>query len=82
MEKDELWLKGDLCQMGAQGSFLEKRGLSLRRSDVYQIVHPEDVEKALRAIWIEKIEGWWHYEESYIKYDICTAEEFKAGFKK
>lgn len=81
MEKGELWLLGDLSQMGAQATFLKIRGFDIRHEDVYRIVSGEDVKKALAAIWIAKIEGWWHYEELYIKYDICTAEEFKAGLK-
>lgn len=80
-EKNELWLKGDLSQMGSQARFLKIRGFELRHEDVYRVVSAEDAKKALAAIWIAKIEGWWHYKDLYIKYGICTAEEFGAGFK-
>jgi len=77
MKNTELWLDGDLCQMGNQADFLRRNGFSLRRQNVYSIVKPEDAERALRLIWKNKVDGWWHYCDKYVQFGICTKQEFK-----
>lgn len=70
-------LTGDLCQMANQGNFLQKAGFRVGMIDVYPGLHTEDDFKAaLKAIWDNGVDGWWHYEKQYIKYGICTKEDF------
>lgn len=76
----DLYLRGDLSQMGTQRQFLNSRGFNLEQVDVYPVVKKEDVIKALTAIWISKTAGWWHYSDLYFKHNICTPTEFKNGF--
>ncbi len=71
------FLGGDLCQMGNQKNFLQAKDFDVQQRDVYPVLKEADKEKALRAIWESRCDGWWHYEEQYIKLGICTAEEFK-----
>lgn len=70
------YLNGDLCQMGAQKSFLIDRGFDVQQSDVYPVLKQEDKTRALKAIWESRCDGWWHYREDYIKLDICSGEEW------
>jgi hypothetical protein len=74
----DLMLSGDLNQMATQRIFLKRRGLNLNQVDVYPVVNKDDVIQALTMIWVDSIEGWWHYKDEYIKYDICTEDQFKA----
>lgn len=72
-------VQGDLCQMGAQKEFLQKRGFDLRQSDVYPVLKEEDKKDALEAIWNARVEGWWHYKETMVKLGICTAEDWDTA---
>ena len=36
---------------------------------------------ALTAIWTYKPEGWWHYDDEYVKYNICTKEDILNRYK-
>jgi len=42
----------------------------------------EEFKKALKLIWGFRTDGWWHYEDQYIKYEICTKDEFWAALNK
>lgn len=75
------YISGDLNQMAIQKRVLSQHGIQTVQSDVYPTVSMEDLPKALQIIWKNKVEGWWHYKDEYIKYSICSAEEFKNGFK-
>ena len=75
------YIKGDLCQMSSQGSFLKKYGFSVSQSNVYPVIKEEDVPKALRLIYESRVEGWWHYKEKYTELGICTPEEFDEALK-
>jgi hypothetical protein len=75
------FLSGDLCQMATQRDFLNSRNIQTRQNNVYPCLRECDVEKALTLIWKSKTEGWWHYKDQYLKYKICTEEEFSNGFK-
>jgi len=72
------FLDGDLCQMASQRSFLNNHGVITKQNNIYPCVKECDREKALRLIWENRVEGWWHYEESYVKFNICTKEEFRT----
>jgi hypothetical protein len=76
------FLQGDLCQMATQRLFLSKRGFDLKQNNVYPCLKQCDVERALTTIWIYKPDGWWHYSDEYVKYNICTKEEFMNTLKK
>ncbi len=70
-------LEGDLSQMANQSDFLEKKGFRVGRIDCYPGLFTEDdYRKALAAIWENRVDGWWHYDEDYVKYGICTMEQF------
>ena len=72
-------LDGDLSQMATQGEFLRKAGFRVGRVDVYPGLYTEeDYKAALKAIWENRVDGWWNYEEKYVEYGICTSEEFRA----
>lgn len=76
------YLRGDLCQMAEQKKFLRQQGFEVSQVNVYPTIMLQDVYKVLLIIWLNKVEGWWHYEDKYIEHDICTKEEFKNGFQK
>lgn len=44
----------------------------------YPVVKTWDKKEALKLIWSNNVEGWWHYQDEYVKMEICTAELFKA----
>lgn len=76
-------LNGDLNQMALQKDFLVGQGLDLGQSDVYPIVRTEeDWKRALGLFWRYKVQGWWHYEAHYVKYNICTKEEFARALSR
>lgn len=73
-------LDGDLCQMSTQEEFLRSHGFDVGRCNVYPAVRTEEeFKRALRAIWENKVAGWWHYKDKYGKYGICTAEKCDAA---
>lgn len=74
-------LDGDLNQMSIQKSKLLERGIKIEQQDVYPAISSEsEYVKALQIIWNSKIEGWWNYKTQFLKYEICTDEQFKNGF--
>ena len=74
------FLDGDLCQMSTQKKFLLSHGFDIKQNDVYPCLKPTDRKKALKLIWEQKCEGWWHYQKDYAELEICTEEEFKNAF--
>ncbi len=72
------FIDGDLLQMSEQKRFLQSRGFNVQQNNVYPCLRQEDVERALKLIWENRVEGWWHYEEKYVELGICTKEEFWA----
>jgi hypothetical protein len=69
--------RGDFCQLIYQVYFLAKNGFDLEFHHIYPYVKTEEeYEKALRLIFDEECDGWWHYLEYYKKFEICTEEEF------
>lgn len=74
-------LNGDLCQMSSQKRILEGQGFSIEQTDVYPTVKEEDTERALLYFYINKTDGWWNYEDDFIKEGICTKEEFWKRFR-
>ena len=73
-------LSGDLSQMSAQERFLQGVGFTVGRSNVYPGLYTErEFKLALEAIWKNRVAGWWHYENKYVEYNICTSEEFRAA---
>lgn len=73
-------LDGDLSQMSRQEQFLKSRGFTVGRNNVYPGLYTEeDFERALRVIWQFKIAGWWHYQTQYLKYQICTENDFTTA---
>jgi len=75
-EKYNFFLSGDLCQMSTQRNFLSNRGFDLKQNDVYPCLKDCDKKMALKLIWENKVEGWWHYKDEYIKLNICKKEDF------
>jgi hypothetical protein len=74
-------LDGDLNQMSIQKSKLLTKGITIEQHDIYPAISSqEDYVRALRVIWYDKIEGWWNYKGQFIKYGICSEEQFKKGF--
>lgn len=74
------FLEGDLNQMSTQRQFLNNRGIITKQNNVYPCLKEEDVPKALKLILVNRIEGWWHYKDKYIKHNLCTEEELKTYF--
>ena len=82
-EKNEdysFYLEGDLCQMSSQREALNSRGVQTKQNNVYPCVKECDKTKALTIIWENRVEGWWHYEDLYVKRNICTKDEFQISF--
>jgi hypothetical protein len=75
------YLSGDLSQMSSQKVFLCNQGFDVSQSDVYPVLKEEDVPRALKLIYQNRVEGWWHYKERYVKLSICTAEEFDTALE-
>lgn len=73
----ELLIQGDLNQMITQQKFLSAFSITMRQHDIYFYVKESDVKKALQLIYDNKVEGWWHYQEDYEKFNIATNEEFQ-----
>ena len=70
-------LDGDLMQMRAQEKFLKGRGMKVGRWDCYPALSSQDdFNQAIKLIWENKIEGWWHYKAKLVAIGACTAEEF------
>ena len=71
------FLSGDLSQMATQRTFLNEHGVTTKQNNVYPCLKECDVEIALKLIWENRVDGYWHYEDRYIKHGICTKEEFR-----
>jgi len=69
-------MRGDLSQMSAQATFLERNKVSVQYSNVYPMIRSCDVKHALQLIWNSKCEGYHHYDKEYMELGICTKEEF------
>jgi len=74
-------LSGDLCQMSAQKNVLLNSGIAVGQNNVYPVIKEADKERSFQIIWDTKTDGWWHYEEYYIKFDICSKDEFRKELK-
>lgn len=74
-------LNGDLNQMYTQENFLRNRGISVTVDGGIPMVKTEDYERSIRAIYGNRIIGWWNYKESLISLGICTEEEFVKELK-
>jgi hypothetical protein len=70
------FLEGDLCQMGNQKRFLIEHGIRTEQVNVYPVVKGSDLKRALTLIWENRVDGWWHYKNEYVKLEICTEEQF------
>ena len=77
-----IYLNGDLCQMSAQEKFLKSHGVDVKFNNVYPCVRTCDEERTFRLMWEYKCDGWWHYDKEYIKFNICSKEEFKETLTK
>lgn len=75
-------LKGDLCQMAFQKSFLISRGISVAQNDVYPSIRPCDKERVFSLFWEFKPDGWHHYCDIYVEMGFCTKEEFIETLRK
>jgi hypothetical protein len=71
---------GDLCQMSSQKEFLLHRGFDVGQCGVYPAVKDKETfDKAITAIWEDRAEGYWHYEDKLVTLKACTHEEFRAA---
>jgi len=76
-------LDGDLGQMAEQMMQLKRFGLNVRQSGAYPGFETETKYKeALKLIWDNNIDGWWHYLNQYIKYEICTEKQYLARLRR
>ena len=71
----DLTCRGDLSQLATQKEVLSK-GFDYYMSDVYPVVREASVKNFLYFMYNQNIEGWWHYRDVFVEYNICTAEEF------
>lgn len=81
-EKFSFYLDGDLSQMSSQRRFLNERGIVTQQNNVYPCLRESDVEKAMKMIWEQRCDGWWHYKKQYVEYNICTEEDFNNRLKR
>jgi hypothetical protein len=81
-EEYSFFLSGDLSQMSNQRTFLSNRGFSLKQNNVYPCLRKCDVEKAMKLIWEQKADGWWHYCDKYVELNICTKEDISNYWNK
>ena len=77
-----MFLDGDLCQMAEQKRFLQEKGFNVWQENVYPVISDDDKEAVLKAIWSNRVEGWWHYDQAYYKLGICTEEQFMRALNK
>lgn len=81
-EEYNFFLDGDLSQMSKQKNFLNENGIVTQQRNVYPCLKEEDVKKALTLIWNKNCPGWWHYQNKYVEYGICTKEDFQSKLNK
>ena len=70
---------GDLNQMGLIERFLRDRDFPVAKCGVYPgFLKADGAEyaRALKLIFVARIEGWWNQEHDLIARGICTQEEF------
>lgn len=69
---------GDLCQMATQARFLGEHGFRVGNVNVYPAVATkEEYHNAIKLIWENRIDGWWHYRDVLVKkLKACTDKEF------
>jgi len=73
---------GDLNQMAQQKAFLQDNFFEVGQCGVYPAVKDQETyNRAIKAIWENRIEGWWNYEDKLIALQACTHEEFRAALK-
>lgn len=78
---EQCFLTGDLGQMGTMSDALSQAGFDVRHWDAYPVLLHDDIIPGLRYLWDHRVPGWWNQRESFIKYGICTAEEFQGHFQ-
>lgn len=75
-------LNGDLLQMSRQANFLRQRGFEVTVSGgIPGLVSEDDAKRAFKLLWDCKVEGWWNSQYEFVKYGICSQEEFLAALK-
>jgi hypothetical protein len=77
---------GDLHSLGEIYLFLLRQGFNVVKSDVYPgFVKEQENEyiEALRLVYEHKVPGWLdcYNKEKFIKYEICTEEEYDRETK-
>ena len=73
---------GDLCQMSAQKEFLHSRQFEIGQCGVYPAVKDQETfDRAIKAIWENRVKGWWNYKDKLITLQACTHDEFMAALK-
>ena len=78
VSENKFSLIGDLCQMYEQRSFLRGHKIVVfKRNKLQQL----DVEKALKLIWENKVQGWWLYEDQYLKHGICSQQQLTEALR-
>jgi hypothetical protein len=75
-------LNGDLKQMATQMVVLKERGIKVEVDGGIPFVEEKDYHRALLIIWVNAIHGWWNYKDDFLKYAICTEEQFMKRLKK
>jgi hypothetical protein len=79
--EDTYLFSGDLSQMGTMGERLRQAGFDVRNSDVYPAIQgTEEIKRALKFIFDNKVPGWWNQRHGMLKYGLCTEEEFQNHF--
>jgi len=75
-DEHTVYLKGDLCQMAAQATFLKNHGIDVEFNNVYPCVKESEKQDTFELLWKFKCNGWWNYADTYEELNICTKEEF------
>ncbi len=75
--------RGDLRQMSAQKTLLVARGFNVGQVGVYPALRTEsEYVDALRAFWEAKVNGWWNYQQEFLKHAICSEDEYKEALRR
>lgn len=73
---------GDLNQMSVQKAFLQDNFFEVGQCGVYPAVKDQETfDRAIKAIWENRVEGWWNYKDKLITLQACTNDEFMAALK-
>lgn len=73
--------RGNTEELLEQQIILEMTGINVVMTTEYLVVNKEDeYKRALSVIWNEQVGGWRRYKDQFVKYGICTKNQFSRRY--